>query len=154
MAELVEPQVSRYQEYKPTGVEWMPEIPVGWEMRKVGHSFRTIGSGTTPNTDKGLYYRDADINWINTGDLNDGYLLETKKKVSRAALEDLSALKVYPSGSLIVAMYGATIGKLAITAIEGCANQACAVLADSLVFNIKYAFYWFLANPSCGLARP
>ena len=124
----------------------MPEIPVTWVMRKVGHSFNTIGSGTTPNTDQAAYYNDADVNWINTGDLNDGYLTETKKRVSQVALQDLSTLRIYPENSLIVAMYGATIGKLAITAIEGCTNQACAVLANSSVFNIRYAFYWFLAS--------
>ncbi len=111
-------------------------------------------SGTTPNTDSKIYYDEGDIRWINTGDLNDGYLSETKKKVSRAALEELSALRVYPSGSLIVAMYGATIGKLAITAIEGCTNQACAVLAESSVIDIRYAFFIFglqAAHPNISL---
>lgn len=68
------------------------------------------------------------MNWLNTGDLNDGYIYSTNKYVSENALNDYSALQVYKPGSIVIAMYGATIGKLGLTEIELTTNQACCVM--------------------------
>ena len=115
-------------------------------MRKVSRSFSLIGSGTTPKSDEISYYENGDINWIITGDLNDGLLLESSRKVTSKALEDYSTLKIYPRGTLLIAMYGATIGKVSIIEIEGCTNQACCALyGGDLILN-KFAYYWFIAN--------
>jgi type I restriction enzyme S subunit len=131
---------------KDSGIEWLGEIPEHWEMRKVSRSFSLIGSGTTPKSDEISYYENGDINWIITGDLNDGLLLESSRKVTSKALEDYSTLKIYPRGTLLIAMYGATIGKVSIIEIEGCTNQACCALyGGDLILN-KFAYYWFIAN--------
>jgi len=53
---------------------------------------------------------------------------------------------MYPKNSLIIAMYGATIGKVGITKFDACVNQACCVLSKSDFFIIKYVYYWFLIN--------
>jgi type I restriction enzyme S subunit len=135
-----------YPKYKDSGVEWIGQVPEHWEMRKVSRSFNLIKSGTTPSSDINIYYENGDINWIQSGDLNDGYLSETKKQITNVALKDNTALQVYPKGSLVIAMYGATIGKLGIMNFDGCCNQACCVLNNSKFFIIKYIFYWFLAN--------
>ena len=131
---------------KDSGIEWIGEIPAHWEIWKVSRAFEKISSGATPKSGDPRYHENGTINWINTGDLNDGLLESCKKKITPNALEDYSALKIYPANSLIVAMYGATIGKTSITTFDATTNQACCVLAESNVFDIWFAFYWFLAN--------
>ena len=83
---------------------------------------------------------------IYTGDLNDGLLEFCNKKITKLAFDSFSSLKIYPKGTLLIAMYGATIGKTSILGIDGCTNQACCALADSPFFDIKFVFYWFLGN--------
>src|SRR5690625_143841 len=139
-------ELKPYPKYKDSGVEWIGEIPEGWEKVKLSWLFNEIGSGSTPNSNNESYYKNGCINWINTGDLNDNYLSETKNKITQFALDKLSTIRIYPKNSLVVAMYGATIGKLAITKIEAATNQACCVLTNPRNTNIKFIFYWFLAN--------
>lgn len=129
---------------KDSGVEWIGEIPEHWDMMKISNIFNNIGSGTTPKSSNDEYYIDGNVNWLITGDLNDNYIHNTSTKITKKALHDTSALKIYPKESLVIAMYGATIGKLGILNIETCTNQACCVLSRSKIMNIKYTYYWFL----------
>jgi type I restriction enzyme, S subunit len=129
-----------------SGIEWLGEIPEQWDLRKIGRSFRIIGSGTTPAAGREEFYENGNVPWVLTGDLNDEYLSQTSKSVTEKAFEEHSALKKFPAGSLVIAMYGATIGRLSILQIEATTNQACCVLGDSNFFNIKFLFFWFLSN--------
>lgn len=131
---------------KDSGVEWLGDVPEHWELRKVSRSFAIIGSGTTPKTDREEYFRDGDIEWVNTGDLNDGVLSSASKRITRQAFEDHGALKMYSPGTLLIAMYGATIGKLSVMDFEGCTNQACCALSESPYIDNWFAFYWFLSQ--------
>jgi type I restriction enzyme, S subunit len=131
---------------KPSGVAWLGDVPAHWEIRKITRAFSKIGSGTTPEAGLDKYYQNGTINWVNTGDLNDGILESCQKKVTELALQDYSALKVYPAGTILVAMYGATIGKTSLMQFEACTNQACCALTTGPVLNEKFALYWFLAN--------
>ena len=130
---------------KDSSVEWIGDVPEHWEVNKLSQSFEQIGSGTTPKSGDETYYEDGTINWINTGDLNDGILTDCKRKVTIKALRDHS-LNIYPIGSIVIAMYGATIGKVSILNINGCTNQACCVLNKSKNLDIKFLFYWFLSK--------
>ncbi|GHU44280.1 hypothetical protein FACS1894190_15530 [Spirochaetia bacterium] len=84
---------------KDSGVEWIGEIPEGWEIRKIFWLFGLIGSGTTPIADNEEYF-DGDIPWLNTGDLTDGLINSCNKYISSSALKKYSALKIYPSSVL------------------------------------------------------
>lgn len=130
---------------KDSGIEWIGQIPEGWEIRKCGHLFHTIGSGTTPQSGNERYYSTYGHSWLQTGDLNDGFITETSKCVTDLALSEYS-LPVYPVDSIVIAMYGATIGKLGILKIETCTNQACCVLADGNGVHHKFAFYCLSAG--------
>ena len=130
---------------KDSGIEWIGEIPEEWEVKKLSFLYDNIGSGTTPPTSNSFYY-EGDINWVNTGDLNDGYLYESQKSITREALEKFSTLKEYDENSIIIAMYGATIGKVAISKIKFTANQACCVLSQAAKCDSKYVYYWLLQN--------
>ncbi len=139
----IKPKYQKYPEYKDSDVEWLGEIPKHWEVKKVSHLFNEIGSGTTP-TSGDLRYYDGPYNFLQTGDLNDGKIFKTKKSIKERALKDFSSLKLYPKGSLIIAMYGATIGKLGILEVEAATNQACCVFKKSNKIVTEYFFYVLL----------
>lgn len=129
---------------KDSGVEWIGDIPEYWEVKKVTHLFDRIGSGTTPTSGDNRYY-DGIFNFLQTGDLNDGKITITKRTLKERAFRDFSSLKIYPKGSLVMAMYGATIGKLGILDIEAATNQACCIFRKSKKIEIDYFFQVLLA---------
>ena len=100
-----------------------------------------ISSGGTPSRTCAEYWQGGTIAWVKTGELLDNVILDTEEKITQKGLENSSA-KIYPQGSLLVAMYGATIGKTALLGIEATTNQACAVLFDIDQSQIKTKFLW------------
>ncbi|MCX6170170.1 MAG: restriction endonuclease subunit S [Ignavibacteriales bacterium] len=131
---------------KNSGVDWIGKIPAHWEVRKISRSFRIIGSGTTPDSGNSAFYENGTISWVNTGDLNDNRLKDINKKITAKALRRFTSLKIYPKDTLIIAMYGATIGKTGLTVSDVTANQACCCLSDSVCFDIRYLQFWFISN--------
>lgn len=138
--------MKKYDSYKDSGIEWIGEIPSHWESWKISHAFNRIGSGTTPESGNPIYHENGTVNWLNTGDLNDGFLDSCSKQITQKALEDYSSLKLFPAGSLVIAMYGATIGKTAILNFETTTNQACCVFCESEIINLRFLQYWFIGN--------
>lgn len=137
--------MKQYDSYKDSGVEWIGEVPSHWEVMKTSLAFHGIGSGTTPSTSKKEFYDDNDgYYWLQTGDLNDGLINDTSKKITKLAINQCN-LKFYPIDSIVIAMYGATIGKVGIWGIKTATNQACCVLPANKNMNFKFAFYEFLA---------
>lgn len=137
--------MKQYDSYKDSGVEWIGEVPSHWEVMKTSLAFHGIGSGTTPSTSKKEFYDDNDgYYWLQTGDLNDGLINDTSKKITKLAIRQCN-LKFYPIDSIVIAMYGATIGKVGILGIKTATNQACCVLPANKNMNFKFAFYEFLA---------
>lgn len=137
----------KYEEYKDSGVEWIGEVPSHWEVMKTSLAFNHIGSGTTPSTSKKEYYDDEGAYWLQTGDLTDGLIFDTSKKVSKIAVKECN-LKFYPQNSVVIAMYGATIGKMGLLQIQCATNQACCVLPSNKYIDAKYTFYFFLSAKS------
>jgi len=148
-----------YPEYKDSGVEWVGNIPVKWEMWKLSHAYREIGSGTTPPTSSDEWFG-GDIPWVTTGELREAVINGTKKNVFKKTVDTFSALRIYPAGSVAMAMYGATIGRLGIFGVDATTNQACCVMNASKVIDNKYLFYWLWAfrqdiiNLSSGGGQP
>ena len=144
---------------KDSGVEWIGKIPERWSVTKIGFLFNTIGSGTTPTSSDGSYY-DGEYNWLQTGDLNDSIIETTEKTITDLAIKNYSVLNCYSVGSLVIAMYGATIGKLGILGVPCYTNQACCVLDDPQNADTKYVYYWLLGyrqvliNLSLGGGQP
>jgi type I restriction enzyme S subunit len=113
----------------------------GWKKDKIIRLFHTIGSGTTPKSDNSNYFN-GNIAWINSGDLKPRLLYETQKKVTEKAIRDSSALKMFDKDTIVIAMYGASIGNMSIAQIKFCCNQACCCLGnidDRLL--LDYAYY-------------
>lgn len=119
--------VKKYDTYKDSGIEWIGKIPQNWNIRKLFGLLKNIGSGTTPKGNDSYY--DGDIPWLNTGDLTDSYVNIIGKTVTDIAMTECSALKLFDKNSVVIAMYGATIGKLGIITFPTTTNQACCVMS-------------------------
>ena len=118
------------------------ELPKGWGWTTLGE----IGnwqSGATPSRLRKDYYG-GNIPWLKTGDLNDGYISDIPEYITETALKETS-VKLNPKDSVLIAMYGATIGKVGILSFPATTNQACCACTDYLVKKM-YLFYFLLAN--------
>jgi len=127
---------------KGSGIDWIGEMPRHWEMKRVKHSTSVIGSGTTPESGNTDFY-DGDIPWIQSGDLyGRDVIIETEKNITPLAVKSYSALRFYKNDFVIVAMYGASVGNVAISKISGYVNQACCVLLPNESNDVRYLYYW------------
>ena len=121
------------------------EIPKSWCWTTLGR----IGkwqSGATPSRMKKEYYG-GDIPWLKTGDLNDGFIRNIPESITSLALQETS-VKLNPSGSVLLAMYGATIGKLGILTTPATTNQACCACVSYNGVEQMYLFYFLLSHRS------
>ena len=120
------------------------DIPGGWEwcrMRSIGD----WGAGATPAKGNSSYYG-GDILWLRTGELNNGIVFDTDIKITEKALKECS-LRLNKIGDVLIAMYGATIGKVAIAGSEMTTNQACCACTPIGIFNY-FLFYFLMGSQS------
>ena len=115
------------------------EIPVGWEWCRMG-SIGDWGAGATPAKGNPDYYGGS-ILWLRTGELNNGIVYDSEIKVTKKALQECS-LRMNRIGDVLIAMYGATIGKVAIVGKELTTNQACCACTPFGIYN--YFLFFFL----------
>ena len=118
-------------------------LPSGWIVTTLGQVARW-GSGGTPSR-KYLHFYDGSIPWIKTGELGSKYVRSSEECITKEAILKSSA-KVFPKGSVGIAMYGATIGKLSIWGIDASTNQACAVAQPYTEVLINEFLYYFLLS--------
>lgn len=102
------------------------------------------GSGGTPSRKHEEYYN-GDILWIKTGELNNGWIYDTEEKITDEGLKKSSA-KLFPPYSVLIAMYGATIGKVAILGVPATTNQACACAVCNQSLLYMYLFYYCISQ--------
>jgi type I restriction enzyme S subunit len=130
--------------YVDSGVPWLGQVPEGWSKNRMSRIFDVIGSGTTPPSDN-LDWYDGNIPWITTSELREKVIHKTEKQLTKEAIEAFPTLRLYPEGSLAIAMYGATIGRLGILGVKATTNQACCVLSGERLAVTSFVFYWFQA---------
>ncbi len=118
-------------------------IPDSWEWCKLGW-IGDWGAGATPAKGNPEFYDNGTIPWLRTGELNNGYLYDSEIKVTPKALEKCS-LRMCEIGDVLIAMYGATIGKTAIAGIKLTTNQACCACTPYCLYN-KYLMYFLMAS--------
>ena len=126
----------RFPEHE--NVEMVNGLPKGWKRTKLIKNIKT-SSGGTPSRNKGEYYKNGTIPWIKTGELQDCILINTEECITEDAVNNSSA-KLFPKGTLLMAMYGVNVGKLGISEIEATCNQACCVFTPK---HIDYKYYLF-----------
>ena len=119
------------------------EIPDSWEWCKLGW-IGDWGAGATPAKGNPDFYNNGTIPWLRTGELNNGFVYDSEIKVTPKALEKCS-LRMCEVGDVLIAMYGATIGKVAIAGIKLTTNQACCACTPYHVYN-KYLLYYLMAS--------
>ncbi|WP_374640636.1 restriction endonuclease subunit S [Hydrogenophaga sp.] len=112
----------------------------GWRIVRLGDACRTT-SGGTPSRKRPEFFGGT-IPWVKSGELTDGLVLDVEERITEEAVANSSA-KVFPAGTLLIAMYGATVGKLGVLARPAATNQAvCAVFPNEGI-DSKFLF-WFL----------
>lgn len=133
------------REMKDSGIEWIGEIPESWTLTKIKNAAQEIGSGTTPQSHI-LDYYNGDVFWIQSGDIyGKSEIVDTVDCVSVKAVQNLSALHIYEADFIVIAMYGGSVGNIAISKIDACTNQACCCIKPTPDNSLRYLFYWVFA---------
>ncbi|WP_106479931.1 restriction endonuclease subunit S [Butyricimonas faecalis] len=118
------------------------EIPNSWTWARMGQ-IGDWGAGSTPQRSNQDYYG-GNILWLKTGELNNGVICDTEERITQRAFQECS-LRMNKIGDVLIAMYGATIGKLAIVGKELTTNQACCGCTPYIVYN-WFLFYFLMAS--------
>ena len=132
-------------------------LPDGWVWADLGEICATT-SGGTPSRKKPSYFG-ADIPWLKSGELENRLVAHTEEFITEQGLANSSA-KIIPRGTLLIALYGATVGKLGILAIDAAINQAICAIFTPPEIDKKYVFWFFLyyrdelLNARIGGAQP
>src|SRR5699024_10255919 len=117
-----------------------------WPLAPIGYLFRSIGSGTTPRGEKHYTSAGKGVPWVTTSELRENTIFSTSKNVTKEAVSQVSGLTVHPTGSVLIAMYGATIGRLGILGVEATTNQACCVFSGPEKVDSKFFYYTLLGQ--------
>ncbi len=132
-------------------------FPVSWVSDKLGEICFTT-SGGTPSRKREDFYNGS-IPWVKSGELDRGLILSTEEKITEAAVKSSSA-KVFPKGTLLIALYGATIGKLGFLGVEAATNQAICGIFDNGHLDLKFLYHYLffsrnkLVEQGAGGAQP
>ena len=113
------------------------------ELRPLGEVCKTT-SGGTPSRSRPHYF-EGTIPWVKSGELPDGIVIQNSEYISDEAISNSSA-KLLPAGTLLVALYGATVGKLGILSRPAATNQAVCAIFPSEAIDTKFLFWYLLAK--------
>lgn len=116
----------------------------GWEVKKLGEVCET-SSGGTPSKTHTEYYENGTIPWLRSGEVSQGYIYDAEIYISELGLNKSSA-KIFPKDTVLIAMYGATVGEVGILCNPMCTNQAiCGILPNDL-YNSEFLRYVLLSH--------
>ena len=127
---------------KPSGAEWLGDIPAHWEVRRVKHAFRRIVGGSTPSSSEAAYW-DGTIVWVTPTDISKvTRLRDSQRRITKKGFDSCSTTLV-PVGSLVVTSR-APVGNVALAEVPLCTNQGCKTLVpDSQVIDSTYGYQVF-----------
>ena len=133
-----------HAEARRRGVDVPFDLPQGWAWARLGE----VGSwkaGATPSRKVADYYVGGVIPWLKTGDLNDGVVTYIPESITEKAIAETS-VRLNPVGTVLIAMYGATIGRIGLLGIAATTNQACcACIVERQIYN-RYLFFYLMAQ--------
>jgi len=133
--------MNSYPTYKPSGIEWLGDIPEHWEGKRIKNVSLKVQTGTTPKTAISKYYEAEDINWFTPVDFSkDILLVNAKNKISQIAIDE-GAGRFFSKGSVLLLGIGATIGKIGILSEDSSANQQINSVTFSNKMNSLFAAY-------------
>ena len=131
---------SSYPAYKPSGVEWLGDVPAHWEVRRL-RKIANVINGATPSTSVVSYW-DGTILWVtpeDLGKLSGRYIAESGRRITEDGYQACGTT-LAPAGSVAISTR-APIGHLGILAEAGCVNQGCRLLAPSSTVQPEYLHY-------------
>ncbi|MCQ3810944.1 MAG: restriction endonuclease subunit S [Acidimicrobiia bacterium] len=135
-----------YKDLWSPGPYWLGPVPRSWMPHKIAW-YKQTGSGTTPESGNSKYYDDLEgIPWVTTSELRETSIRETGQRVTDEACSKYSALKVFPPGSILIAMYGATVGRLGVLEVPAVTNQACCAIFGAGPLDQRFLFWWLWAH--------
>lgn len=123
--------------------------------------FCSTGTGGTPSREQhDQYYKDGSIPWVKSGELRESFIYDTEEHLTKVAIRETN-IKIVPAGALLMAMYGATVGRLALLSVPATTNQAvCHIIPDQNIAEVRYLFHTlrakvpYLLNRRVGGAQP
>lgn len=119
--------------------------PDSWKRLSINDVCEKITSGGTPSRKHSEYFENGTVGWLKTKELNDDIIFSSEELITDTAVANSSA-KLLPKGTILLAMYGATVGMLAILGKDMACNQACCALIPKQRFDRDYLFYQLLAH--------
>jgi len=130
----------KYKELPSIDLSELPELPQSWIWVRLGEVADTT-SGGTPSRKKKEYYGGR-IPWLKSGELKDGAVNVTEESITEDGLAN-SSTRMIPKGTLLIALYGATVGKLGVLGIDSAVNQAiCAIFPNNGIS--RDFLFWYL----------
>ncbi|MBS7298127.1 MAG: restriction endonuclease subunit S [Eubacteriales bacterium] len=120
-------------------------LPDGWRMGTVGEFCAKMTSGGTPSRTNNDYWNSKDYPWLKTGEVQNNVIFETEEYISEAGLKNSSA-KLIPTGSVVMAMYGATAAQVGYLQCETTTNQACCNMICKSEVDAAFLYFHFLVN--------
>jgi len=139
-------KIAAYQSYKPSGVEWLDNMPTHWSAAALRWMSKRY-SGGTPDKSNDAYWEDGDIPWLNSGAVNDGYITAPSELITQDGFAGSSA-KWIPKGALVMALagQGKTKGMVAQLGLKTTCNQSMAAIIPDHRLAPRYLYWWLSAN--------
>ena len=128
---------------KDSGIPWIGQIPEDWEVCKIKFLCSEIFSGGTPSTNNDKYWN-GDIPWLQSGKIQNDYIFEYDKTITKEGLEN-SSTKMVMKDSILLAMTGATCSNVGYLTFNSCANQSVMAYIPLKNTNPKFLFYILIA---------
>ncbi len=114
-----------------------------WVETTLGDLFVTTSGGTPSRTNKNYY--SGSISWVKSGELKDSKILSAEEHITAEAIENSSA-KIFPKGTILIALYGANIGKLGVLGVDAATNQAVCAIFTSKFVQDSFLFFYLLSQ--------
>lgn len=126
------------------GPWWLGPVDRSWRPNKIAWC-KVTTSGTTPDSGNPAFYDEGGVPWVTTTELREQRIIQTQRTVTQLALSEYSALRVAPPGAVLIAMYGATIGRLGVLGIWAAMNQACCAVHGDGPLDQGFLYWWLFA---------
>ena len=120
-------------------------LPEGWRMGTISDFCKEMKSGGTPSRNHNEYWNQYDYPWLKSGEVHNNIIVDVEEYISEAGLKNSSA-KIIPSGSVVMAMYGATAAQVAYLDCDTTTNQACCNMLCYSKEDAAYLFFHLLSN--------
>lgn len=136
------PLFQPYSAYKPSGVDWLGDIPIHWEVRRTKQVAKRIVGGSTPSSSEPTYW-DGNVVWVTPTDLGKKLRLkDSQRRITKEGLDSCST-EMVPVGTIVISSR-APVGKVALAEVSLCTNQGCkSLILENQTINSDFAFHAF-----------